>query len=847
MKIQNIFASILLMISLLQCSSLQEKLNQKAPNAVYLVHSTKKENWEKEKKTLPYFRLWNETICQPIIEMDGSYSCEKELSAVFEELVKNEILVKEDERVFRFSENGNASQIHEFLEPVNLFVQSSYANAYERMGQIAAKGNLWNLTKNRMDALVGKRREILKRSLETLITQNGEAKEEETVFKRNYHPYLLTSEDLQRVAKQFVTHFESMDLQCALDFKEPVGESFVSSGYDDPVVVKFICSGVSNVPIDVTITGNSSVRLSSSGSIETGVEAKTNLPFDVFIYSLSMNQSENVLQVKADFLQKEIRNLLKKDLGLSDVKKIEISPQTIPLSNTPTGFSPEYSRYAEENRRYSETVTLGSIQNGQFQSTMMSNGVFSFGGVRGQNSFDLIFGHPNGQYAEGIWSSFSKVKIGDQIYSLRDLESQTIEISDTRLEVLHKIESEKIWIYSFIEKEKDQSNSLLVGYRIENKGNQSKQVGILLFLDTWAGATDGVPFSLGFQTTNDRIITNEYKFNPTVSPFWETNDTAYSGQVFLQNKMVGLGLVPPDEISFVNWGSGYGMDWEYPVSDDRSVTGDSAVYLKWNPKEVAPNKTYQVKTLFSSIDRTKEVDLVLTDPLIGNGMVSLFKEYPSDVEVKLDLVSENGNVITPNGSNQTSFKTNKDSAKQLFQVPVVFNGVGKLKVKVVETVGTQRKEYPFEIQLPESDRISQPTLLQPQKKIPVQFYSKETNRKILAKLVDSSTLRVLDSKELSEKKDGTSSIYSGELQPPSDYQGQGVIQYVDLGKETVSPIRANTQEAVLNANQVEITFQNGSKKLGSLLSQNLEEITIESDGKQETFQKRSLSRIRFGR
>lgn len=847
MKMQKLYTLIPFSLILWNCSSLQEKLNQKAPNAVYLVHSEKKENWENEKKSLPYFRLWNETICQPVQEIEGSYSCEKELLVAFEELAKLEILKKEDVRVFRFSEKGDSQKLQTYLEPVDLFVQKSYANAYEKMDKFTEKGPVWDLTKNRMDEILASKRERVKQSLEKIILANGDAKEEEKQFQKHYHSYLLSNDDLRQVARRFVSHFEPNDLNCQLEYKEPVGESFVSSGYDDPLEIKLNCSGVTSVPIDVTLTGNSSLRLSSSGAVETSVQAKTNQAFDVYVYSLSMNRAENIIQTKTNFLQKEIRSILKNDLNLTDSKKIEIIPSAIQLSNTPSGFSPEYSRYAEENQRYSETVTLGSIQNGQFQSTMMSNGVFSFGGVRGDTSFDLIFGHPNGQYAEGIWSSFTKVKVGDQVYSLRDLPSQTTEISDTKLEVLHKIEEEKIWVYSFLEKDKDQKNALLVGYRVENKGTQSKQVGLLLFLDTWAGSTDGVPFSLGFQTAQDRIITNEYKFNPTVSPFWETNDSSFSGQVFLQNKMVGLGLVPPDEISFVNWGSGYGMDWEYPVSDERSVTGDSAVSLKWNPKEVSPNRSYQVKTLFSSIDRTKEMEVTLTDPLIGNGLLSIFKEYPADAEVRLELVSENGTIVTPNGTNKTTFKTNNDSDKQLFQVPVVVSGLGNVKLKVIEMVGNQRREYPFEIQMPEGDRISQPTLLQPQKKIPVQFYSKEANRKIQAKLVDANTQRVLDAKELTEKKEGNSSIYSGELQPPSDYQGQGIIQYVDLGKETVTPIRPTVQENPLNGNQVEITFQNGSKKLGTLLSQNLDEITIEAEGKQEIFQKRSLSRIRFGR
>lgn len=845
MRLVVVIFNLLILSFAFQCSSLQERLKQKAPNSIYLLHSKKKENWDREKIILPFFRLWSGNQCQTISDIEGSYSCDRELVSIFESLSKEKILNKEDNEIFRISETLNFQTIQELNQPIKLFVESSFLSAYSGMEKIPSKDKLWEIVKLRMDDVLKNRRDSIKKSLTNIIASNGRSRDDETKFIKNFHPYLIDDE-IKDIAFKFINFFEPSNIECRLQFREPSGESFVSSGYEDPVEIQISCPETS-LPIDAVVTGNSAVRLSSNGSIETQIHTYTNQRFDIDIYSLSMNANENVLAVKAIYLQKDIREILKKELNLTFERSISLVPTTIQLSNIPTGFSPEYSRYMNDNIRYSDIETVGSLQNGQFQSTMMSNGGFSFGGVRDNKAFDLIFGHPNGQYAEGIWSSFSKVKIGEDVYSLREMESQTVEVSDSKLEVLHKIEKENVWIYSFLEKDKDHRNGLLVGYRIENRSNQKKAIGVLLFLDTWAGSTDGVPFSLGAQSTEERMITTEFKFNPTVSSFWETNDSAYSGQVFLQNKMVGVGLVPPDEVSFVNWGSGFGMDWDYAVSGERTVTGDSAVYLKWNPKEILPNKPYTVKTLFSSIDRTKEVEFTLTDPLIGNGLVTIFKEYPFDTEIKIQITSNSGTVITSNGTNLTSFKTGKDSQKQLVQIPVVVSGGGKMQIKVTEIIANTRKEYPFELSMPESDRISQPTLFQPQKKIPVQFYSKEPNRKIIAKLIDASSSKVLDTKELVEKKEGTSSIYSGELQPPSNYQGQGVIQYVDVGKQEIAPIRPATQETTLLANQVEITMQNGSKKLGTLLRQNVDEITVESEGKQETFQKRNLSRIRFGR
>jgi len=255
-----------------------------------------------------------------------------------------------------------------------------------------------------------------------------------------------------------------------------------------------------------------------------------------------------------------------------------------------------------------------------------------------------------------------------------------------------------------------------------------------------------------------------------------------------------------------------------------------------------------VSTQFSSIDRTKELDLVLSDPIIGNGIFSAFKEYNDVASVTYEFVSDNGSITTPNGSTSVTFQTDSsESSKQVFQVPVVFNGAGLMRVKVVETIGQIRKEYPFEIQLPDSDRVSQPTLLEPQKKIPVQFFTKDSNRKIQAKFVEEGTLRVLDSQELKEEKTTSGSIYKGELVPPSGFSGQGLVQYFDLGQIPLPPIRQTPKDATLIANQVEITLASGKKVLGDLVDQDSESIKVKVEGKQETIPKRDVTRVRYGR
>ncbi len=832
-----------------QCTTLPERLNQKSPNSIFLMLGKDRSAWDAQRNTFPLFKLWSDKECNIVTGEEGIYSCDPALESLFMSLAQGEILTNVGRGVFQFVDAVDLTQISQLQPNVRLFIDKSYESSLSGMESVSSKGKVWSLTKDRMDQLLTESKNQFRLTLERMRLDRNHT-ETESSFRSKYHPFFLKDESVRKEAIRFITHFEPSDLACQMFVREPQGATFVTTGYDEGLTGKVSCNPSGTIPLFVHIEGNEFVRLSSTGDTTDSFSILTNQDFEFQVYSLSMNAQFNLLKVSAEFMYPKERSLLRQELGITSEKKVTMETASIALLNTPSEFNAEYARYADVASQFSDTYPLGSLQNGQIQTTMLSNGAFSFGGSRAGVPFDLVFGHPNGVYADSIWSSYTNVKVDDQVFELRKFPSDVIEVSQDRIEVVHRLDVASIEVFSSLVKDKGNKDSFRLSFKIINKGSQTKKVGVLLFLDTWAGSTDGVPFSLGFQTAKDRVITNEYKFNPTLSPFWETNDISNGGgnQVFLQNKMIGASLVPPDEIAFVSWGSGYGMDWDYVVSENRSVTGDSAVYLRWNQKPIQAGKQLDVSTQFSSIDRTKELDLVLSDPIIGNGIFSAFKEYNEVASVTYEFVSDNGSITTPNGSTSVTFQTDSsESSKQVFQVPVVFNGAGLMKVKVVETIGQIRKEYPFEIQLPDTDRVSQPTLLEPQKKIPVQFFTKESNRKIQAKFVEEGTLRVLDSQELKEEKTSSGSIYKGELVPPSGFSGQGLVQYFDLGQNPLPPIRQTPKDTTLLANQVEITLASGKKVLGDLVDQDTESIKVKVEGKQETIHKRDVTRVRYGR
>lgn len=131
-----------------------------------------------------------------------------------------------------------------------------------------------------------------------------------------------------------------------------------------------------------------------------------------------------------------------------------------------------------------------------------------------------------------------------------------------------------------------------IKYRITNKSNQEKEVGLRIMLDTMLGQNDGAPFRLADNavTTDNLYLKNELPI------FWQAFDSISNPTVTSQGTFKGPGVTAPDKVYFSDWGSLADGVWNFDFNPGEEFVRkgeyeiDSAIAMMWEPKMLEPNE-----------------------------------------------------------------------------------------------------------------------------------------------------------------------------------------------------------------------------------------------------------------
>jgi hypothetical protein len=307
--------------------------------------------------------------------------------------------------------------------------------------------------------------------------------------------------------------------------------------------------------------------------------------------------------------------------------------------------------------------------------------------------------------------------------------------------------------------------------------------------------------------------------------------------------MIGDNLVAPDEIQLVNWGSAFGNNWDYLISESREVTGDSAVILRWNQKKIEPKQTRMVATQFSSIERKQDVTFDLLSTKTGNGILNINKKDPNCKKISLEYSVQGGRVLDSNGKSKSEYILNDTDSSALISVPLTVYITGNTILDIKETCSGITKTHSISLSLQEEDQFNQPNLFVSSTAIPVQFSTKSSGQKIEARLIDPITNQKIDSVVLKESKANNLYTYTGTLNPKNN--GNYVIEYVDLSASQPTPKQSESPK--LEKGYAKVTKRSGDTIIGKITDQDKDQLNLETKSGTIKILKREIKSVKYGR
>jgi len=411
------------------------------------------------------------------------------------------------------------------------------------------------------------------------------------------------------------------------------------------------------------------------------------------------------------------------------------------------------------------------------EASVSKRGQITLGLWKNGKAYDLLFGHLNDAYAEGMGTTVISVKIGEEVKDFLDLQNlKVVKIDKNVIEVQGKWPDKEIYITEKIERVPDRDSLRMYVY-IKNNEKTDISAGTRWLLDTWAGTSDGVPFAIpGASEDIQTVYTDEVKFTPILSPVWETYDSENSGTIFLRAKIAGDGLFPPDELSFANWGYAFTTVWDYPVDSTRAVTGDSAILALWKEKTVSAGSTHTSAMEFSFVEKSPGLHFTLDDPKKGRGILEI--QYQNDTNANQELIYElksSAAVLTENDS--LKFKYNVPAKSKLSRTVLLnFQGNGDHTMTVSETLSGNVKNYTYPFKLTGLNEGNSPPVWTAGKKYPITYLHGSPDLKLTGMIKNPNTGKLISSGDMIPKKQNDGNyLYECELDS-GDYIGQVQVE-----------------------------------------------------------------------
>ncbi|MEK5361875.1 hypothetical protein ACPOM7_02225 [Peribacillus castrilensis] len=272
---------------------------------------------------------------------------------------------------------------------------------------------------------------------------------------------------------------------------------------------------------------------------------------------------------------------------------------------------------APSNRMSLNALYDGNIGNDFVQAQVGSDGRFNAGlrALEGEDDwFNLIYSWPS---SPGTSFTTLQVDGADLIYGNqpdgRFIQTPTNNEENTSNESVWKTGdiSVKQVLQAGNNPATGQPDALQIRYIITNTGNENREVGLRMMLDTMVDRNDRAPFKVpGANGVESVDVERDYR-GEEVPAFWQAFNNFDNPDISAQYSMGGRDASTPDRFTIANWGRINGTKWGYNILPG-SGTGDSAVGMWWNPKTLAPGEQKIITTYYGRPGVGGEEALVLS-------------------------------------------------------------------------------------------------------------------------------------------------------------------------------------------------------------------------------------------
>ena len=295
--------------------------------------------------------------------------------------------------------------------------------------------------------------------------------------------------------------------------------------------------------------------------------------------------------------------------------------------------------FADEAEAPAETVDLNEvsvngnlISNGYLAVNVGSDSRFAIGTTGGNpdnskdNNKKMLYGFPSGS------TSYTTIRIDNTSYEYLSGQNEfnADEANNVSSAVYSDVNVEQK--LTLVNNPATGENDLVeIKYIVTNEGEEDKNVGVRIMLDTMLGDNDSAPFRIpqhGAVTTETEYVDDE------IPQFWQAFDNLTSPSVIAQGRIYQTEDERPDKVQFCNWRSAHDTNWNYKTTNGRG-NGDSAVTMTWNEDIIAPSETKEYVTYYGLSEFTEDMSLPLGLSVYSDSELSVLNgQYaPNPVDV----------------------------------------------------------------------------------------------------------------------------------------------------------------------------------------------------------------------
>ena len=181
--------------------------------------------------------------------------------------------------------------------------------------------------------------------------------------------------------------------------------------------------------------------------------------------------------------------------------------------------------------------------------------------------------------------------------------------------------------------------------KITNENSMPLKVGARLHIDTMLGENDGAPIYIPGDGLKSRE--SEYSGDNLNFDYWKAFNREENATVVASGVLEGEGLTYPNRFLVTDWKKSMYSSWDYTIDEKRSILGDSAVILYYNPITLSSGDSMGLVTIYKS----GEPILPASKGSFGIADV-VFKDKSNGIYCPNDLSEIGTDVVSRNAGNR---------------------------------------------------------------------------------------------------------------------------------------------------------------------------------------------------